>query len=313
MMQRVLEPNVWPPNWVSQPGITSPFGESKNRPPGSTNPHRGVDFNYRTGEYAARLNRSHPALRAPVTGIVTNAGEGTMGRIAIRDVNGFSHEILHTYTRHVAVGDPVVAGQLIGTMGETGVKKKDPNTRADHVHYQLRDPSGNVIDPSAYWDEQGRLDSNPTPPTHLDDYQQYLRTPGAVGSRAAAADPNTVASNAPTEAKDIRRLTRVAPKADLGAYDPNAPVTQLNEMPSANNLPSFSDRFGNWTSSPSASSPLGPYQPVAPPPQPGKAVGIITGQPMPDIPLPPSVWGLPDDTGKPGDEEWSLRRLKKKW
>jgi hypothetical protein len=74
MMQRVLQPNVLPPNWVSQPGITSPFADSNNRPPGSTNPHRGVDFNYRTGKYARLLNLSHPALRGPVTGIVTHAG-----------------------------------------------------------------------------------------------------------------------------------------------------------------------------------------------------------------------------------------------
>jgi murein DD-endopeptidase MepM/ murein hydrolase activator NlpD len=51
--------------------------------------------------------------------------DGTLGRIAIRDANGFLHEILHTHTRHVAIGDPVAAGQLIGTMGNTGVDRKN--------------------------------------------------------------------------------------------------------------------------------------------------------------------------------------------
>jgi hypothetical protein len=37
-----------------------------------------------------------------------------------------------------------------------------------------------------------------------------------------------------------------------------------------------------------------PYQRVAPPPQNARPVGIITGQPMPDIALPPSVFGLPE-------------------
>jgi hypothetical protein len=47
---------------------------------------------------------------------VTNAGEGTVGRIALQDTDGLSHEILHIHGRDVAIGDPVVAGQLIGTM-----------------------------------------------------------------------------------------------------------------------------------------------------------------------------------------------------
>jgi len=87
--------------------------------------HRGVDANYNVGPNGqAGINLQHPAVRAPVDGIVTNAGEGTAGRIAIRDANGLSHEILHTHTRHVRTGDPVVAGQLIGTMGNMGVDRK---------------------------------------------------------------------------------------------------------------------------------------------------------------------------------------------
>src|SRR5262245_17673532 len=111
IMLRVLQPiKDDERKWNVSPGVTSPYGDT-NRPPGSTNPHRGVDFNYFGGK-AAEFNKSHPALRSPVTGIVTNAGDGTVGRIAIRDANGFTHEILHTNTRHVAVGDPVVAGQM---------------------------------------------------------------------------------------------------------------------------------------------------------------------------------------------------------
>jgi murein DD-endopeptidase MepM/ murein hydrolase activator NlpD len=120
IMRRVLPPTNGVP-----PHITSRYGATTDRPLGSTNPHRGVDFNYFGGQFA-KLNLSHPALRSPVTGVVENAGEGTLGRIAIRDANGFLHEILHTHTRHVAIGDPVAAGQLIGTMGNTGVDRKNP-------------------------------------------------------------------------------------------------------------------------------------------------------------------------------------------
>ena len=117
IMQRVLSPA----RGVS-PHTTSAYGAT-NRPPGSTNPHRGVDINYAVGPNGQRgINLQHPALRAPVDGVVENAGEGTAGRIAIRDANGFLHGILHTHTRYVAVGDRVVVGQLIGTMGNTGTR-----------------------------------------------------------------------------------------------------------------------------------------------------------------------------------------------
>ena len=77
-MQRVL-----PPIGNVPPHITSRYGEVQDRPPGSSKPHRGVDFNY-VGGRDARLNRSHPALRSPVAGIVIDAGQDTVGRIAIR-------------------------------------------------------------------------------------------------------------------------------------------------------------------------------------------------------------------------------------
>lgn len=99
-------------------------------------------------------------MYAPVDGVVTNAGQGTVGKIAIRDANGFSHEILHTRERHVAVGDLVAAGQSIGTMGNTG-------THDQHVHYQLKDPDGDTINPTAFWDQQGAVEPNTAPPAYV--------------------------------------------------------------------------------------------------------------------------------------------------
>jgi len=63
MMRRVL-----PPIDGVMPDITSRYGEVEGRPKNSTKPHRGVDFNYWG---VAKLNRSNPAMRAPVTGIVS--------------------------------------------------------------------------------------------------------------------------------------------------------------------------------------------------------------------------------------------------
>jgi len=176
IMRRVLPP-VWDQRRKTyvHPHVTSPYGETYTRPKGSSNPHGGIDFNYLGGQTS--LNLSHQGLRSPVTGVVTNAGEGNVGRIAIRDANGFTHEILHTHAQHVSIGDPVVAGQLIGTMGNTGVKPK-------LSHYQLKDRDGKVVDPTTYWDQQGPIDPDPAPPAYLDDYQRYLATPGAAMGNA---------------------------------------------------------------------------------------------------------------------------------
>ena len=116
-MQRVLQPIGGLSPQITDAGA---YGAVNGRKPPSSIPHGGVDFNYPVGQ--TRINLTRPALRSPVAGIVTNAEEGAYGRIAIRDANGFTHGILHTRAQHVAVSDPVVAGQLLGTMGNTGTK-----------------------------------------------------------------------------------------------------------------------------------------------------------------------------------------------
>jgi murein DD-endopeptidase MepM/ murein hydrolase activator NlpD len=117
---------------IFEPHTTSPYGAT-NRPPNSSNPHKGVDFNYLGGRDLP-LNKSNPAIRSPVSGVIENAGQGDYGTISIRDANGYLHQVLHTHRRHVNVGDPVVAGQLIGTMGNTGVKARGVEGGDAHVH-----------------------------------------------------------------------------------------------------------------------------------------------------------------------------------
>lgn len=111
-----------PPTDGFQSHTTSPYGAIRDR---GTSPHRGVDANYHVGPYEQQgLNLRHPALHSPVDGMVTNAGEGSAGRIAIRDADGASHELLHAHKQYVSIGDQVVAGQMIGTMGNMGVDKR---------------------------------------------------------------------------------------------------------------------------------------------------------------------------------------------
>lgn len=227
IMQRVL-----PPIGRVSPHITSPYGEEQGRPLGSSRPHRAVDFNYFGGQTG--INLKHPALRSPVAGIVTKAGQDKFGTIAIRDANGFSHEILHTHSRHVTVGDPVAAGQLIGAMGNIGTV--DPNHQY-HAHYQLKDPAGNTINPSAFWDRQGPTDPNPGPPAYLQEYQQYLKHFGTSADNGF--------SNAPG-----------------AASGPSTPFVPPGDALSSDRSESFGVRFGDWASSPAASLPPPPSDPL---------------------------------------------------
>lgn len=117
-----------------------------------------------------------------------------MGRIAIRDANGLSHEILHTHSRHVGRGDPVVAGQLIGTMGNMGVLSDRVESGDHHVHFQIKDATGKPINPKTYWNQQGYVDPDPAPPAYIDEHQRHLRRFGGLAGSPAAAPMSSNAS-----------------------------------------------------------------------------------------------------------------------
>ena len=302
-----------------------------------TSPHVGVDFNYIGGQRAPR-NWTHAELRSPVAGIVTNAGGGTAGRIAIKDPNGFTHEILHTHTRRVAVGDPVVPGQLIGTMGNTGVELANVESGDHHVHYQMWDPAGKRVNPAEFWDRRD--------PAYLGEYEQYLHGRGA-GASNGSGDPPGVASTPATGSVDTpsegsaplyatentRYLGRhVAGKPPSSAFDTGTPAvpfvppndvlssefgnsfnarfrnwTAVPTVPSNESLPdrqnSLDDRFGSWTSSPAGVTPRNPNLP-RPPSEPGRPLGTFSGEPMPLWTTQPPIWGSSNLSEAPGAGRW---------
>ena len=111
--------------------------------------------------------------------VFERAGDDQWGTISIRDNSGLRHQILHTNARHVKVGDVVAAGQVIGTMGNTGLfdKKGDPGQQ--HVHYQIRNGAGNVLDPGAFADALGPFDPIPAP-AYIPEYQRYRQNADMV-------------------------------------------------------------------------------------------------------------------------------------
>jgi len=326
-----------------QPHTTSEYGAIRKQ---GTSPHRGVDANYKVGPNGQTgINLQHPAVRAPVDGTVINAREGTVGSIAIRDANGLVHEILHTHGRYVSRGDPVVAGQIIGTMGNMGVNSKGIESGDHHAHFQIKDSAGNHINPTAYWNQRGPIDPNPAPPTFLNEHQRYLRRVDQTAGNTAAAPigaetsmpfgtggqfaPGSATSSRPLyetrsfvllppqeagpvdTGKNFPRLVRMpARKPDLAGFDPNAPAAVPNEIPPAGRPTTFDDRFGNWRSLSGVGAPLAPNQPVAPPPA-GRPLGIVSGQPMPDYPFPLPIFGFPGKSSAPGDEDWAWSQLRR--
>lgn len=135
-------------NGVS-PHMTSDYGQRTLN--GQPDHHGGVDFNYVGGQNG--INMRHPIVRSPVSGeVVYGDGQGTYGTVKIRDDQGNLHEILHLDSRSVRVTDPpthVNAGDPIGTMGGRGPKGE--SQYAQHVHYQIKDASGQTIDPERFW------------------------------------------------------------------------------------------------------------------------------------------------------------------
>jgi putative chitinase len=147
-----------PPQSGVTPHMTSDYGQRTLN--GRQDHHGGVDFNYRGGQ--AGLNLQHPTVRSPVSGEVVFSG-GQYGTVKIRDGEGNLHEILHLDSRSVQVTNPptrVQAGDPIGTMGGRG--PNGAGQYAQHVHYQIRDPSGRTVDPERFWD--GRTVESPTRP-----------------------------------------------------------------------------------------------------------------------------------------------------
>ena len=173
-----------PPQAGTTPHVTSDFGPRTIN--GQAGNHGGVDFNFVGGQNGTNLE--HPTVRSPVSGEVVFSG-GQYGTVKIRDDQGNTHEILHMDSRTVQVTNPptrVEAGDPIGTMGGRG--PNGPDQYAQHVHYQLRDPAGNLTDPQAYWNNPARTQGRDEPAAAAPTRQTPAEAPAAEGRTPAPAN-----------------------------------------------------------------------------------------------------------------------------
>ena len=364
IMRRVL-----PPVGGLPPHITSEFG-STNRPVGSTNPHKGVDFNFPVGQTG--INKSSPTLHSPVAGVVLNAGEGNVGRIAIRDANGFVHEILHTHTQNVRKGDLVGVATPIGTMGNRGVKHANVESGDYHVHYQLKDRSGNVVNPTEFWNSLGAEKNDPSQPAHLDQSRRATEIFSGLNEKSSQNGddpfapkgrfdiPFSEATGDPFGAAPPPPPTPTSPTPFIDRFIKFGSAPRPSAPAASGDATNFADRFGNWASAPAGAfgninapaqlsvlpslgqrpdipddvTPSSPptnddapadipvrrlvnrslptsivAQPLAPDvaASSSRPLGIASGQPMRDYPLPPPIWGFSDKSSSPEDDEISQR------
>jgi hypothetical protein len=279
-------------------------------------------------------------------------------------------------------------------MGNTGVKRAYIEDGDPHVHYQLRDRAGNVVNPTEFWnqldpgkDDPGqpafineykndldRLDANTTPdvPDPQNSFDGHFGKWGSVPASAAPpAAPDRPESfdnrfgnwgSAPaggfgdSSSPVLRALERnrrsAAPDGSapapaqaaslatpmfqpdsagtggvLGKYfdasvmppvqgvspswpsfaSSTAPDFSTDETGSVNDMPVriLSRRVLN----PSPTGVLGDTVPAAPSPQANRPLGIFSGKPMPDYPVPPPILGLLDRSRANGDddENWYTR------
>jgi murein DD-endopeptidase MepM/ murein hydrolase activator NlpD len=184
--------------------VTGPFGEKRK-----TGPHKGVDFNYHGGQTG--INLTNPTVHSPVDGTVEFVG-GDYGTISIREADKNLHQILHTDSQSVQAGQKVSVGNPIGTMGNKGPKGSKYD---QHVHYQIKDSKGKIINPEYFWDNQAENNSGKAdqpnqsakPITKQGTSDTYeVKSGDALG---------TIASKHGTSVKDIMQ-------ANPGITNPNA-------------------------------------------------------------------------------------------
>ncbi|MFM2345031.1 MAG: hypothetical protein RLZZ210_1643 [Pseudomonadota bacterium] len=132
--------------------ITSNFGHRVLN--GKHGHHNGIDFNYVGGQ--SGINMANPSVHSPVSGtVVAASGKAGYGIVSVKDKDGFMHEILHLDSQVVKIGQSIKVNDVIGEMGGRG--PQGSKQYANHVHYQIRNSDGKLVNPAIWWAENNQL------------------------------------------------------------------------------------------------------------------------------------------------------------
>jgi hypothetical protein len=150
--------------------LTGKFGELS--PVRNMQPHSGIDLAMPEGT----------TLRSVADGVVDRVFDGTglIGKgLSVRMPDGTRAIYGHMNEVKAHVGDHVNAGDIVGLSGNTG------NSTGPHLHFGLKDASGNVLDPTPIADKLASISGD-----HVGPIGKIIAI-GSESIREKAADMTT--------------------------------------------------------------------------------------------------------------------------
>ena len=141
-------PLVWPV--MSRSQVNDTFGEDRDH---GARHHEGIDI------HAPKLTPVVAVADGRVTKVTQVIGTEDCCSLVIRHNDGWQSVYVHLNNDHygtddglgagvradLEVGTEVVAGEIIGWVGDSG----NAEETVDHLHFELRSPSGVAVDPAA--------------------------------------------------------------------------------------------------------------------------------------------------------------------
>jgi len=224
-------------------GTTNGYGAVRTRNDGSTYLHEGEDINHIGGSAA---NQNHPPVHTPIAGTVTEVG-GNYGAVVIRDAEGYSHRFLHLNSQDVIKDQQIEADTRLGGMGGQG--PNGPNHYSQHVHYEIRDPNGQLVDPKQFHRERAQSQSQESQADTQPQPQSQPQSSGNLDTK----NLNNVQANLDVEARDTwadsnystKLGARVTDDKKMETSSPPPPTTSLNESQTAPDNTAENQRLAN--------------------------------------------------------------------
>ncbi len=119
--------------------ISSGFGPRRAPTAGASTFHRGVDFAAPTGTPVRAVKSGRISVSQHQMSNGRSTGYGNW--VEVKHDDGTSSRYAHLNSRDVQVGARVEAGQVLGTVGNTGT------STGAHLHFEIRNAQGEAVDP----------------------------------------------------------------------------------------------------------------------------------------------------------------------